>query len=608
MEKPDLSLCMIVKDEAENLERCLRSAAHLVREIIIVDTGSRDGSREMAARCGAVIVDYPWDGDFAAARNAGLRRAAGRWILVLDADEELAETDPAALAALLSREDVYGWQVQMIHYIGERPGEEYVTDTACRLFRNDPRIAYEGRIHEDVEASLLALGASRIGYAPLVIRHYGYLDGALARKKKAERNMALLREAAAEHPDDLRLRYALGTEYFLNGCYEEALEWFRPLFRQAPVFAGYASDLAFKGAYSLYKIGRTQEALTLAEEALLVYPDYADLWELKAVLCKEAERLPEALWAAEQAASAGARPDRYMTVSGSGTYRSHYLAGTICERMLRFDEAIRRYRQALEWKGDFAPAWARWARIAFATGQGDEFLAFAAEKSGHMTKPAKTAVLEAAVDAGKEGDCAKLRSLPGFSGIHPVLEAMLLNRLGEQETAARMLERCRYHPEYETESRLCRWALGDLDEPVGADADLIRCQEALIRCGAWDVWVRFLRAIPERHAAPPLPPGPIFRLPDAPDHAQRAFLDLCRACGERADYGARLAAGVVAYSAGDDTEALRWFDSARSLKPGRLEPAAGLTACLTALALARHQAAGFVPAIPPRLLLLSFYM
>jgi len=603
-----LSLCMIVKDEAENLERCLRSAAHLVREIVVVDTGSRDGSRETAARWGAVIVEYPWNGDFAAARNAGLRRASGRWILVLDADEELAEADPADIKALLSREDVYGWQVQMIHYIGERPGEEYVTDTACRLFRNDPRIAYEGRIHEDVEGSLLALGASRIGYAPLVIRHYGYLDGALARKKKAERNMALLREAAARHPDDLRLRYALGTEYFLTGCYEEALEWFRPLFCKTPVFAGYASDLAFKGAYCLLKTGRTREALTLAEEALLIYPDYADLWELKAVLLKDAERLPEALRAAEQAVSAGARPDRYLTASGSGTYRSHYLAGTICERMLRFGEAARRYRQALEWNACFAPAWARWARIAFAAEQGDAFLAFAAETCGHMTMQAKKAVLEAALDAGNKEECAKLLSFPGFSGVHPVLEAMLLAKLGEKETAARMLARCGNTPEWAKESRLCLWALGDLDEPEGLDADLVRCQEALIRCGAWDAWVRFLRAIPDPYAAPPLPPGPIFRLPEAPDHAQRAFLDLCRAWGERADYGARLAAGVMAHAAGDYTEALRWFASARSLKPGRLEPAAGLTASLAALAHGHHKGAGFAPAIPVRLLLLVYYM
>lgn len=87
--QPLISLCMIVKNEADNLARCLRSARGAADEIIIVDTGSTDATRSIARSFGARIIDYPWNGDFAAARNAGLALAQGTWILVLDADEEL---------------------------------------------------------------------------------------------------------------------------------------------------------------------------------------------------------------------------------------------------------------------------------------------------------------------------------------------------------------------------------------------------------------------------------------------------------------------------------------------------------------------------------------
>src|SRR5262249_30962404 len=86
---PRVSLCMIVRDEEANLPRCLRSAADLVDEMVVVDTGSADGTREFARRLGARVVDFAWVDSFAAARNASLDHATGEWIFWLDADEYL---------------------------------------------------------------------------------------------------------------------------------------------------------------------------------------------------------------------------------------------------------------------------------------------------------------------------------------------------------------------------------------------------------------------------------------------------------------------------------------------------------------------------------------
>lgn len=88
-QKPLISLCMIVKNEADNLNQCLKSVRGIADEIIVVDTGSTDSTLQIALSFGAKVVHYTWNGDFAAARNAGLQQAHGQWILILDGDEEL---------------------------------------------------------------------------------------------------------------------------------------------------------------------------------------------------------------------------------------------------------------------------------------------------------------------------------------------------------------------------------------------------------------------------------------------------------------------------------------------------------------------------------------
>ena len=88
---PRVSLTMIVKNEEANLPACLASAADLVDEVVVVDTGSTDRTKEVAARFGARIFDFPWIDDFAAARNEALRHATGDWILWLDADDRIDE-------------------------------------------------------------------------------------------------------------------------------------------------------------------------------------------------------------------------------------------------------------------------------------------------------------------------------------------------------------------------------------------------------------------------------------------------------------------------------------------------------------------------------------
>lgn len=142
-----ISLCMIVRNEADTIERCLRSAAPAVDELIVVDTGSTDDTVRIARRYGAVVFSAEWEDDFAAARNVGLERATGDWILVLDADEELAEDAPERLRACVRDRSCSGYYVTIYNYFHSF-SEDAAVHSSIRLFRNDPRHRFEGAIHD----------------------------------------------------------------------------------------------------------------------------------------------------------------------------------------------------------------------------------------------------------------------------------------------------------------------------------------------------------------------------------------------------------------------------------------------------------------------------
>src|SRR5579864_1059775 len=129
-----VSATLIVRDESEFIEDCLRSLVGNVDEIVIVDTGSRDDTVEIARRFLVELHHFPWCNDFSAARNHAIERASGDWILYIDADERLGIPDRNAFSRLLSDRDKVAWQLRLHPRIG------WTAYSELRLFRNDPRI------------------------------------------------------------------------------------------------------------------------------------------------------------------------------------------------------------------------------------------------------------------------------------------------------------------------------------------------------------------------------------------------------------------------------------------------------------------------------------
>ena len=217
-----VSLCMIVKDEEANLPECLASAADLVDEVVVVDTGSADRTKEVAARFHARVFDFPWMDDFAAARNEGLKHATGDWAFWLDADDRLDGDNRARLKALID-----GLRGENAAYVMKclcLPDPETRTATVVdhvRLFRNDPALRWEYRVHEQILPSLRR-GGGDVRWSDVVVRHVGYQDPAL-RRRKLERDGRILRLEHADKPDDPFILFNLGSIAHELGRCEEAV-------------------------------------------------------------------------------------------------------------------------------------------------------------------------------------------------------------------------------------------------------------------------------------------------------------------------------------------------------------------------------------------------
>ena len=146
-----VSLCMIVKNEEDVLERCLTSAAALADEIIIVDTGSTDRTKEIAARFTSLIFDFPWRDDFAAARNESFAHASMDYCMWLDADDVLLEADQAAFLALKETLDPAVSVVMAPYHTGfDEGGRVTFSYYRERLIKNRAGMRWEGAVHEAV--------------------------------------------------------------------------------------------------------------------------------------------------------------------------------------------------------------------------------------------------------------------------------------------------------------------------------------------------------------------------------------------------------------------------------------------------------------------------
>ena len=207
MEQPLLSIGMIVKNEIRCIEKCLKALQPLREaipcQLVIADTGSDDGTREVAARYADTFFDLPWENDFSAARNAVLDRCVGQWYLSVDADEYLDDAFGQLTDFLTDDLQAETAEFALIT-VSNFTDQSLDKDTAAsflgaRMARLRPGLRYQGKIHEHFpvhpDSQVALLGG-------VVLWHDGYAYASPEQaRKKARRNMALLREELARTPE-----------------------------------------------------------------------------------------------------------------------------------------------------------------------------------------------------------------------------------------------------------------------------------------------------------------------------------------------------------------------------------------------------------------------
>jgi O-antigen biosynthesis protein len=292
-----VSFCMIVKNEEKNLVKCLRSIRDIADEIIIVDTGSTDRTKDIARVFGARVFDFPWTGNFSDARNHSLNQATGDWIFVLDADEVISPRDFDELKQLIRRKSsspvaysiVTRNYVHNVSLIGWTPNSgQYPEEAATgwfksakvRLFPRRRDVFFSNPVHELVEHSLQR---AKIPVSPckVIVHHYGKLDK--EREAQKDEEYYLLGKMKYESdPTNMKYMYELAKQAQVLGKYGEAVGlWLKLLSRieAGPQSGGYKemgkvsyddlkSEIYIQLAAAYLSLDRYEEALDTARKAM----------------------------------------------------------------------------------------------------------------------------------------------------------------------------------------------------------------------------------------------------------------------------------------------------------------------------------------------------
>ncbi|TYQ27434.1 tetratricopeptide repeat protein [Pseudanabaena sp. UWO311] len=209
-----LSACLIVKNEEQRLPQCLESLRSLADEIIVVDTGSSDRTVAIAKKYQARVFQFEWCDDFSQARNYAIAQAKGKWILVIDADEVLEQSEIATLQEVIQRDDCLA--VNLLR--SEIDAKQAPYSLVLRLFRNHPAIKFTGLYHESIDQSVVALQAQEPDWQVLnievpVLLHYGYTDSEIQLKHKYEFAKQLMHKHLEAFPNDSYMLNKLGALY-----------------------------------------------------------------------------------------------------------------------------------------------------------------------------------------------------------------------------------------------------------------------------------------------------------------------------------------------------------------------------------------------------------
>ena len=287
VETVSVAAAMIVKDEATNVARWYESLRDAVDELVIVDTGSSDGTVEVLRKLGAHVLKFGWTNSFAEARNFALAHVKSQWVLWVDADEWLEPEDievPRIAAGLFHGLGVpLTLRIQQVNDLG---GRIEVNGDMSRMHPVGFGFHWQGRIHEQLAPGPESVGGD--GRIPRIavnlrLNHTGYNPTVMEQKSKLARNIALLREAVADDPSDLASWGFLGRELLFAGEIDGAIDALYRAEYLARDQEWYGRRAEVRGflVEALLRQDRIEEARAAANRGVADNPEFPGIWYQK---------------------------------------------------------------------------------------------------------------------------------------------------------------------------------------------------------------------------------------------------------------------------------------------------------------------------------------
>lgn len=276
-----ITACVITKNEEEKLPHCLNSVKPFVSEIIVVDTGSTDGTINIASSFGAKVFHFEWVNDFSKARNYAISKATGDWIVFLDADEYFTEDSIPKVAEYVQYAEQHGYDFvfSMMTNVDQTNKKPMNSIAQVRIFRNDPHIFYDGAVHEKVTRKN-GRGKYLDATQYLSIIHTGYSEDLVIQKQKGERNLQLLLVELEQNPRSSDLCFYIAETLLVQERYEEALDYaYKALEYNNFTLLSVPQKNYMNIISAKIRLNRPEgEIISTVKEAMLAYPDFPDFY------------------------------------------------------------------------------------------------------------------------------------------------------------------------------------------------------------------------------------------------------------------------------------------------------------------------------------------
>ena len=277
-----ISACTIAKNEEKNIARWVENVHSFADEIIVIDTGSEDKTREIARAAGASLYEFAWCDDFAAAKNFALDRCHGDWVAFLDADEYFEKKSQQKLRVLVSKYDkdekIAGFMIPYCNIDENNDNALLSKGWLLRLFRRDGDLRYAGRVHESLQDAK-STGTKR--EFPLLqdlqIYHTGYSGDII--ENKIQRNLKLLLADIQEQGGEKPWHYGYLQDCYAGiGDYAKAIHYGRLAlkYRRKSGIVGQTNSIICRLLNSIRISGLGDYAHELSK-AIQEFPDYPEV-------------------------------------------------------------------------------------------------------------------------------------------------------------------------------------------------------------------------------------------------------------------------------------------------------------------------------------------